>query len=37
MIFDSHSHYDDSAFDEDRDAVLSGLNEKGIDKIIAAS
>ncbi|MBR6308556.1 MAG: TatD family hydrolase [Lachnospiraceae bacterium] len=37
MIFDSHSHYDDSAFDEDRDAVLGGLYEKGIDKIIAAS
>lgn len=37
MIFDSHSHYDDSAFDEDRDEVLSGLYQKGIDKIIAAS
>ena len=37
MIFDSHSHYDDSAFDGDRDEVLTGLYDKGIDKVISAS
>ncbi len=30
MIFESHAHYDDEAFDEDRDELLSGLKEKGI-------
>jgi TatD DNase family protein len=30
MIFDSHAHYDDEAFNEDRDAVLLGLNESGV-------
>ena len=25
MIFDTHAHYDDEAFDEDREALLSGL------------
>ena len=25
MIFDTHAHYDDSLFDEDRDEVLAGL------------
>lgn len=29
-IFDTHSHYTDSAFDEDRDAVLRSLPEQGI-------
>lgn len=29
-IFDSHAHYDDSAFDEDREALLSALPEKGV-------
>jgi TatD DNase family protein len=30
MIFDSHAHYDDSQFDEDRDLVLKGIKEKGV-------
>lgn len=30
QIFDSHAHYDDHAFDEDRDALLSALPEKGV-------
>lgn len=30
MIFDSHAHYDDSAFDVDRDLVVSELKENGI-------
>ena len=27
MIFDTHAHYDDEAFDADRDALLRDLNE----------
>lgn len=30
MIFDTHTHYDDKAFDEDRDFVLKGLKEQGV-------
>ena len=30
MIFDTHVHYDDRRFDEDREAVLSGLRQAGI-------
>ena len=30
MIFDSHAHYDDEAFNEDREKVIQGLNEKGV-------
>lgn len=37
MIFDSHSHYDDEAFDEDRDELLKSLKDKNVDKIIAAA
>lgn len=33
-IFDTHSHYDDRAFDEDRDHVLSGLHRGGVDRIV---
>ena len=34
MIFDTHAHYDDEAFDEDRDAVLSSLQEKGVGTVV---
>lgn len=34
MIFDTHTHYDDEAFDEDRDALLSGMKEQGVAKIV---
>lgn len=34
MIFESHAHYDDEAFDEDRDALLSSMQENGIGRII---
>ena len=37
MIFDSHSHYDDEAFDEDRDELLQSLSGKGVEKIISAA
>lgn len=30
MIFDTHAHYDDEAFQEDREEVLSQMNENGI-------
>ncbi len=30
MIFESHAHYDDRAFDEDRDILLNSLEENGI-------
>lgn len=35
MLFDSHSHYTDSKFDEDRDEVLRSLPENGIGTIVA--
>lgn len=34
MIFESHAHYDDEAFDEDREALLKSLPENGIDAVI---
>lgn len=34
MIFDTHAHYDDSAFDEDREELLCGMAEKGIGTIV---
>ena len=33
-IFDTHSHYDDKAFDSDRDEILGGLLAKGIGKVV---
>ena len=33
-IFDTHSHYDDEAFDEDREEVLKALKEGGIGRIV---
>lgn len=34
MIFDSHAHYDDEAFDKDRDELLKGMNKKGVEFIV---
>lgn len=34
MIFDTHAHYDDDAFDEDRDAVLNLAFNSGISNIV---
>lgn len=34
MIFDTHAHYDDSAFDPDRDELLSSLPAKGICRVV---
>lgn len=33
-VFDTHAHYDDEKFDEDRDAVLSSLPSLGITTVI---
>ena len=30
MIFDTHAHYDDEAFEEDREELLASLNEAGV-------
>lgn len=37
MIFDTHAHYDDQRFDEDRDVLLSQLHQDGISYILNAS
>ena len=34
MIFDTHAHYDDHAFDGDREAVLASLAEKGVGSVV---
>ena len=36
-IFDTHSHYADHAFDEDREQVLSELPDKGIELVMLAA
>lgn len=33
MIFDTHTHYDDDQFDEDREALLNSLAENGVGAI----
>lgn len=39
MIFDTHAHYDDEAFDEDRPELLGRLQEAGVGAVmnVAAS
>ena len=34
MIFDTHAHYNDDAFDADRDALLSALPDKGVALVV---
>lgn len=34
MIFETHAHYDDQAFDRDRDSLLRSMEAHGIEKII---
>ena len=34
MLFDTHAHYDDDWFDEDRDALLASLPEKGVGLVV---
>ena len=37
MIFESHAHYDDEAFDVDRDELLSSMPKKGVSHIVNVS
>lgn len=37
MIFESHAHYDDKAFDEDREELLEQIRERGVGTIINVS
>ena len=37
LIFDSHAHYDDEAFDADRDELLQRMHENGVGYIVNAS
>lgn len=37
MLIDTHAHYDDSRFDDDRDVLLQSLKSKGVSYIINAS
>lgn len=34
MIFETHAHYDDEAFNEDRDSLLASMTENGIGTIV---
>ena len=34
MIFETHAHFDDKRFDEDRDEILSNLDKYGIETVI---
>lgn len=37
MIFDTHAHYDDSRFDEDRDELLLSMKENNVGRIVSVS
>lgn len=34
MIIDTHAHYDDESFDEDRDDLLTGMKSRGVERIV---
>ena len=34
MIFDSHAHYDDDAFEQDREALLASLVSHGVGRVV---
>ena len=34
MIFDTHTHYDDEAFDNDREELITGLFQKGVGTVV---
>lgn len=36
MIFETHAHYDDEAFEADREELLSSMQENGIGRIVNA-
>jgi len=37
LYFDTHAHYDDRRFDDDRDAVLSSLTDAGVSVVLNAA
>lgn len=37
LIFDAHAHYDDEAFNDDRDELLSSMQKNGVGKIVNAA
>ena len=37
MIFESHAHYDDEAFNDDRDSLLSSMKDNGVEYIVNVS
>lgn len=37
MIFDSHAHYNDNAFDEDREVLLTSLKDYHIGTVVNVS
>lgn len=37
MIFDTHAHYDDAAFDTDRKELLSSLSAQGVGRVVNVS
>ena len=34
MLFDTHAHYDDKRFDDDRDELLASMPENGVGLIL---
>ena len=34
MIFETHAHYDDEAFNEDRESLLGQLSVAGIERVV---
>ena len=36
MLFDTHAHLNDDAFDQDREALLAGLQDKGVSLVMNA-
>lgn len=34
MIFDTHAHYDDEAFEKDREELLAGMKASGVEQIV---
>ena len=34
LIFDTHAHYDDEAFDADRETLLASMPEHGVGRIL---
>lgn len=37
MIFDTHAHYDDDSFNEDRDSLLNKMSDNNVGKIVSVS